>query len=214
MRIKPEIIYLLRIVFVVIIFIFAFFVTGCNSSPEKENSIIEAEFMVDSSLISEKPIIKADLEMSVHIPKNWVEMDADMKNALSSSILTNDYAAGRLESGYFNVIDTSMMLLLDITGIDRSVFSYLKNNYKEVLDPNGIWIDTQFTQFRHNCYTVHQYVTQNERLFNFKIVFNRSEDGGTTVPQFELMYLLNRNYLEKNIRSIESSIGSIQCLTL
>lgn len=187
--------------------------SGCGLNNESSKVITEAEFNVDSSLLNPLPTTDSILNISIGIPRDWELMDDEFRSSLKSSLIISDYKNSELRNGYINRVDSSIMLLIDISGIDNSVFSSLKNNYVEVLNANGMWTDVQLQEFVYKSFRIEQYVLQNTQLLNFKLICYDREVPGAISPKFELLYFLNRKDLANNIKSVESSIGSIEYFT-
>lgn len=187
--------------------------SGCGLKNKPSKVITEAAFNVDSSLLNPLPAIDSILNLSIGIPKDWKLMDDEFRSSLKSSLMTSDYKNSELRHGYINKVDSSIMLLIDIRSIDKSVFSSLKNNYVEVLNSNSMWTDVQLQEFVYRSFRIEQYVLQGEQLLNFKLICYDRELPGEISPKFELLYFLNKKDLAINIKSVESSIGSIEYFT-
>lgn len=187
--------------------------TGCILDRKPSTVVTEAEFGLDSSLLKPLPVFDSILNLSIGVPINWLAMDDEFINSLKSKLLINDYRNSELRCGYINKVDTSIMVLIDISGIESSVFSSLKNNYVEILNANGIWTNIQLQEFVYKSFRIEQYVLQNAQLLNFKLICYDRDVLGAASPMFELMYFLNRKELANNIRSVESSIGSMEYFT-
>lgn len=191
---------------------FLYFFTGCNFKQESNNAIIEAEFNIDDNLLDTTPFIDSSLYLSIKTPIKWITLDSIFEKTIKLSLLIEDYKKAKLIGGFLNRQDSSFMIILDISRIDSLGFSNLKNNYNKILNKNDIWNNIQFQEFRHSCYRIEQYVLQNEQILNFKLICY--EIGlKRRQPKFEIIYMINRKKLEENIKSIESSIGSLKCIT-
>ncbi|UCH15341.1 MAG: hypothetical protein JSV22_05080 [Bacteroidales bacterium] len=189
-----------------------FFLTGCNLKQESNNALIEAKFNIDDNLLDTIPFIDSSLYLSIQKPIKWTNLDSGFETTIKSSLLTNDYKDANLTGGFFNRQDSSFMVILDISSVDSMGFSNLRNNYTEILNKNNFWNNIQFQEFKHGCYRIEQYVLQNEQILNFKLICY--EIGlERRQPKFEILYILNRKKIEENIKSIESSIGSLKCIT-
>lgn len=186
---------------------------GCGPDREPSEVVTEAEFNVDSSLLKSHSVLDSALNLSIGIPMDWSLLDEEFENMLKSNLLINDYKNSEMRFGYINKADTSIMILIDVRGIDSSVFLSLKNNYIEILNANSIWTDVQLQEFVYKSFRIEQYVLQNTQLLNFKLICYDREVPGSTSPKFEILYFLNKKDLESNIKSVESSIGSIEYLT-
>lgn len=184
---------------------------GCtDNSKKKETSIIEAQFDIEKSLLNEQPFIDSILNFSINVPVEYFFTDPFFLATLAKSLI-QDYRNAHIISGFTNVKDTSLMLIIDISNIDSKIYENLKVNYKSLLNQNNNWSDIQFQEFKHNCFKIEQYVLQNSALLNFRLICYNYNNFNQ--PLIEVLFFINRKNIEKNIRSVESSIGSLKCLT-
>ncbi len=76
-----------------------------------------------------------------------------------------------------------------------------KDNYYHEQD--SIWTKIQSSIFIYKTYEIIQSVFQNSDLVIFKLLAHRLSEF------YELDYIIPRSEIEKNIQSVESSIGSL-----
>lgn len=201
----------LKQILIVIIFLTVNF--GCQIQEDKSN-LVEAQFNIDSSLLVKSPITDTSLNFSINIPKNWSKLDSGLESHLKSNLLKNEYQEAQLKFGFTNQEDNSLMLLLDITNIHDSIFSELKTSYKQILNKEKQWDEVLFQEFSYNSFRFQQYVLQNDNMLNFKLICSEQNLEPDNQIKFELLFFLNRNNLNLNIKTVESCIGSIKSLTL
>ena len=195
--------------FKLIIFFAVLFTYSCNLQQDTQATRIEAVFNVDSSLLKDELFFDSALNISLKIPRNWSKMNAEFEKLVNSNLLINDYKKAQLRLGYLNEKDSSIMVLLDVTNIDGSAYADLKNNYREILNRDQMWSDIQFQEFDYNSFRIEQYVLQNEHILSFKLVCYENEALDSLLPKVEVQYIINRKNLNDNIKSVESSIGTI-----
>ena len=195
--------------FFLIIFLVLIFNYSCNLKQDPQATTIEAVFNVDSSLLKDVPFVDSALNISLNIPRNWFRMNEEFEKIVKSNFLINDYEKSQLSVGYLNEKDSSIMVLLDVRNIDLATYADLKNNYREILNKDQQWSDVQFQEFEYHSFWIEQYVLQNEHILSFKLVCYDNEAMDSLLPKVELQYIINRQNLTETIKSVESSIGTI-----
>lgn len=195
---------------VIILIIGQLFLFSCKQ-PGTKQEIVEATFNVDQSLLASEPLTDTELSFKMQYPADWQILEDEFKTMLADQILVGKYSTARIVSGCLDPVDSSMLIILDVSKVDSSFFSDLKQNYKVVFNQDSDWINVQLETFTHRCFIVDQYVLQNERLVQFRLQC-REKDSASRHPRMEIYFFLNRSYLNENIKSIESSIGTLNCL--
>ena len=182
---------------------------GCNSNTHRESTLIEAQFNIDTTLLSGTAIVDSSLNYSLRIPKGWQSISPELTAKLKTSMLVQDYADAGFEFGFINPKDSSMLVCLDVSKMEPSVFSGLRENYLEVLNLNNAWNQIQYQEFKYKSFMIDQYVLQNDEILNFKLICRDHIENADTAPKIELLYFINAKGLAENIKAIESSIGSL-----
>lgn len=195
---------------VILLITLQLFLFSCKQ-PGPKQEIVEAKFNVDQSLLSSDPLTDAGLSFSMQYPADWEFLANDFRTLLADQILVGKYSSARIVSGCVDPVDSSMLIMLDVSKVDSSFFSDLKQNYESVFNQENGWINAQLETFTHDCFIVDQYVLQNERLVQFRLQC-RDRESTSRHPRMEIYFFLNRLRLDENIKSIESSIGTLKCL--
>lgn len=185
-------------------------VFSCKQSGKKPE-IVEARFNVDQKLLESIPLTDTALSFKMQYPEGWDLLEETFSWHLAEQILVGRYAPARIVSGAVHPVDSSMLLVLDVSQVDSTFFSDLKKDYENIFNRDQHWINVQLETFAHNCFIVDQYVLQNERLVQFRLQCRR-KDSKAQSPQLEVYFFLNRLNLNNNIKSVESSIGTLNCL--
>jgi hypothetical protein len=200
MRIHP---YFLIILFTLVVF-------SCRQSGNQPE-VVEAGFNVDQELLATDTMTDTGLSFQMQYPAGWTILDESFRKQLTPQILVGSYSPARIVSGAVHPVDSSMLLILDVRQVDSSFFSNLKEHYEVVLNQENTWLNVQLETFSHHCFIVDQYVLQNERLVQFRLQCRR-KDRDAQQPQLEVYFFLNRSNIQNNIKSVESSIGTLNCL--
>ena len=190
--------------------ILALMVFSCRQTGNQPE-VVEARFNVDQELLESVPITDTDLSFKMQYPQGWELMEESFSNRLAEHILTGKYASARIIRGAVHPVDSSMLLVLDVRHVDSTYFTGLKQDYAFILNQDQLWVDVQLETFAHNCFIVDQYVLQNEKIVQFRLQC-RMKDSNTQQPGLEVFFFLNRLQIHNNIKSVESSIGTLNCL--
>jgi hypothetical protein len=190
-----------------------FLLLSCNNKKNQTILPVEAEFVVDDSLLNGESFIDSTLNLSLRIPKNWISLNSDLLEIVNIAVLVDEYKTAELKGGFYNPKDTSFMIIIDLSNVNKLYLSDLHLNYKTLLNKNKTFDDIQFQEFNHKFFGIEQYVLQNENILSFKLICSNLRSREQKMNSFEVMYLINRNKVNENIKSIESSIGSLNCLT-
>ncbi len=205
--------YLVRIApnSIVCLIIFApLFMISCRQSGNGQEAV-QASFNVDQALLEKDPLTDTGLSFKMQYPAGWEMLEDSVRNRLAEQILVGRYAPARIVSGVLHPVDSSMLIILDVSRVDSSFFSNLKENYAVILNQDNRWLDVQLETFTHHCFVVDQYVLQNEQLVQFRLQCRKKGDVSLQ-PRLEIYFFLNRSTLKENIKSIESSIGTLNCI--
>jgi hypothetical protein len=200
----------MRFSFISSFVILALLVFSCRQTGN-QTEVVEARFNVDQELLDSVPITDNDISFKMQYPQGWELMEESFRNQLAEHILAGKYAPARILSGAVHPVDSSMLLVLDVRQVDSSFFAELKQDYEIILNQDQLWMDVQLESFAHNCFIVDQYVLQNERLVQFRLQCRR-KDSTAQQPVLEVYFFLNRSHINNNIKSVESSIGTLNCL--
>lgn len=199
-----------RLPFISSLVILALMVFSCRQTGNQPE-VVEARFNVDQELLESAPITDKDVSFKMQYPQGWERMEESFSNQLAEHILAGPYASARIVSGAVHPVDSSMLLVLDVSQMDSTFFAELKQDYETIFNQDQLWMDVQLESFTHNCFIVDQYVLQNEQIVQFRLQCRR-KDSNTQQPELEVYFFLNRLHIHNNIKSVESSIGTLNCL--
>ena len=189
------------------IFFIAILFLGCNEN--RKVNLVEAKFDVNDSLLG-RELRDTSLNFSIYVPGQYQTIDDSLFKLFEDKLQVADYKKAKLLYGFISQIDSSSMLVLDVSNVNGGVFEDLSLNYISTLNANDEWYDVQKQDFTHNCFEVEQYLMQNRTVMNFKLV---CYPPNAPDPTLILVYFINRNNFKQNIKSVESSIGYLKCIT-
>jgi hypothetical protein len=198
----------------IIAFTFLLTVSACKQKQNDSNSTFtKAEFNIDSNLLSDQTYKDSTLNISISVPLNWGEADKSTKELIHKQLKVINVDSLSIKEFFIDSLSGSLMTIIDISTLDSSFINSLKYKYDSMLNSKLQWQHIQFSEFIIKHWHVQQYVLQNERAVMFKLLFIDSEIPEFNQP-FEIDYILANNTFQKNIKSVESSIGSIQLFNL
>jgi len=197
---------------VIICIIFIIFCQGCKNNQSSGGDLVEAEFTVDSALLNNIPYRDSSLNIEIRTPLGWSNLDSETTQKLEEGLLLEDYKNAKLKNGLINNADSSLFLIVDVSELDDEIFVELKKNYQTILNKNNRWSNLQLAEFKINCFRLEQYVMQSTDMIHFKLIGYEKRDPDHKA-HFELWFFVNPRNFEKDIKFVESSIGSLNCLT-
>jgi len=174
--------------------------------PGSSSQLMRLEFEVDTSLLAEHKVIDSVLGIVFHPPKNWIE--SKIETSQLAEFPEHSFTVRHL---YLNTEDSSTMLISRMTGFSNEQLALLRIDHQEVFKRDGLWDDIRHAAFRFNDFIADQFLMQNNNMVNFKLILTadgKSYDGEI----FSLDFFLPRDHYIKNIKSVESSIGSVLLL--
>jgi hypothetical protein len=177
------------------------------SKPDKTPSpeVAELTFEVDSTKL-ELPNQDQDLGIQFNAPKGWILTPKTLLEAFS-----NRDSSIFLEEADFKITPISICLnqetrcLLYISKIHGIQDSASVDKYKDLIQ--RIFSPTKVGDFLKDNIRFTQYLIQDERRVNFKLLFFNSKNQ---LIQFD--YIVPKDVYLSELKAIESSIGSIKLI--
>ncbi len=165
-------------------------------------------FNIDSTLLSEFPVTDSSLKIAIYPPKNWIPSE-NITHQFSKAGL----AVGEIMPAHFfiNMIDSSSMIITEFSDLSDEDLSIMRIDFTRIFNKNSLWNEIHHTEFFCNQFKADQFLMFNDQMVNFKLILT------SEAPVFEgrkiaLDYYLPRNSYIKNIRSVESSVGSLSLI--
>lgn len=183
------------------------FLASCKQTVAP-SGLMELEFDIDSSLLAENPVIDSALGIAFYPPKNWVEAEIASLQ-LSDEALPKKHLVPK--HFYIHPADSSSMLIAFLQNLSNEQLAIMRINFSEIFNSQGIWDDVQHAAFTFNDFEIDQFMMRNKALVNFKL-FLSPENARTPDHRISIDYLLPLSHYEENVKSVESSIGSLLLL--
>jgi len=185
-----------------IILIIGFIVFGCVKEETKHADIT---FDVDEALLSSKNIFP-DININFHPPINWEEIDHELLNTIQSKVSDAQDSTGIDPVPIKIFMDMERSCTCFVTTFKSSLLAKdIIENYLNDFRLVNHKIDLNEGSFSHNGIDFHQIVFNKEDFTSIKLIANVIDQ-----KVFTIEYVVPTQYYEEELRSIESSIGSIK----
>lgn len=173
---------------------------SCSQVAENSDPREAIEFTVDSNVLSDNMFTAGHGAFSIRPPRYWEQADS-----LVMASLHMEGLPGRcLLTMFKNDSSHCALVISDLAGTNPSLFQSIQENPSAYLNKDSVWSHIQPSSFFLKSYHISQYVLQNDQSLLFKL-FVRGKG-----MKLELDYIIPRENIQNNIKSVESSIGSIQ----
>jgi hypothetical protein len=166
------------------------------------------QFDVDTALLAENPVVDSSLGISFYTPKHWVKSEIG-NLALPEEILQGQHLVP--EHYYMHPIDSSTMLVATLKNLSNEQIAMMRVDFHKIYNSQGIWNDVQHASFTFNNLNADQFLMHNDKIINFKLLVS-AKNAPANEERFSIDYIIPRSHYEENIKSVESSIGSLLLL--
>jgi hypothetical protein len=179
------------------------FLSSCGQRGST-SQMMELEFEVDTTLIARQVIIDTALSIVFQPPKKWVSSAFDAPEV--EGVFPDQFF--EIRHLFINPDDSSSMLITRMKGFTHEQLVMLRVDHQRILGQNNLWSDIRHATFRFNDFVADQFLMQNNDMVNFKLILT-SDDPVFGDEIISLDYFLPRSHYVQNIKSVESSIGSL-----
>ena len=182
---------------------------GCDPPTSKTHTYETLVFNVDRTLL-EPAITDAALKIEMSAPKGWKSVGDSMLAQVIDGLGDKFTGALQMEPRWIFANEGSRAVcvvsrLEDVQGsLDETVLKSMETTYRARFPEATI----QRTIFMKDTFLVHQLMVATSNFVLIRFVCADPES-----PVFEINYFVPKNVYESELRSIESSIGSIKSLT-
>lgn len=181
------------------VLLFTAVLLSCNNNANKKNADT-VSFTINKSLLSNQKYLAPNESFSVYPPKDWNRIEAYdseigqmLSNQLDSSLLAM----------YVHDASNCMLIITDMSKKGAEFVEAVLKAPDTFYNKDSTWIDIQSSNFEYKSYTINQIVFQNADLVVFKLFIHSLSE------LYELDYIVPRAELNNFVKSVESSIGSI-----
>lgn len=190
-----------------LLILFLFFLIACEERTDSGNSSLdEVLFTVDRNLLGNK-IINETNSIEFYVPKLLTQSENNFKSIEDQ---LNAYLTEEIDFTLQYVWTDSMKensLLVSKIILPAELINDPIENYSELLRNTGLYHKAAHTKFLKDGMVISQFITNHNNYVIIKIIFQPRE---TKLIQFD--YIFNKENYKQEVRSIESSIGSIKTL--
>jgi len=176
-----------------------FFIISCNTDDfNQKNDAMQ--FYVDTSLLANS-IYLENSNISLRPPADWVSISNDEMEHLTKTIQGGENI---FQINLKNAYKSPEGALLIITQVSSKIknFGYIPPDYVELLSEQFNIENVPFDIFDIHKVPIRQYLINTKEVVIFKLFISGNTD-------YQLDYIIPKNIYEKELKKIESSIGSI-----
>jgi hypothetical protein len=184
---------------IVLVKLSIFFIIACNTDDfDQKNDAMQ--FYVDTSLLANS-IYLENSNISLRPPVDWVSISNDEMEHLSKTIQEGENI---FQINLKNAYKSPEGALLIITQVSSKIknFGYIPPDYVELLSEQFNIENVLFDIFDIHKVPIRQYLINTKEVVIFKLFIWANTD-------YQLDYIIPKNIYEKELKKIESSIGSI-----
>ena len=176
-----------------------FFIISCNTDDfNQKNDAMQ--FYVDTSLLANS-IYLENSNISLRPPADWVSISNDEMEHLTKTIQGGENI---FQINLKNAYKSPEGALLIITQVSSKIknFGYIPPDYVELLSEQFNIENVPFDIFDIHQVPIRQYLINAKEVVIIKLFISANTD-------YQLDYIIPKNIYEKELKKIESSIGSI-----
>ena len=184
---------------VVAVKLFIFFLISCNSE-QLDKQASDMKFYVDTNLLSTS-IYLENSNISLRPPVDWVSISNDEMEHLSKTIQGGENIFEiKLKKAYKS--PEGALLIINQVSSKIKNFAYIPHDYVELLSEQFNIENIPFDIFDIHQVPIRQYLINAKEVVIIKLFISANTD-------YQLDYIIPKNIYEKELKKIESSIGSI-----
>lgn len=176
--------------------------TGCRE--EEASGPPSMEFTVDPALLGDK-VVLPEQDVQFQPPVSWRAVEASNRESLEQALPVSDSLAFRPLHIFLDETSGSVLSVAEFSFDEGLPFEEQMKRYGDVLAQRFAGDSLRQTLFLKEGLPVAQFLVQPAGLVNFKLVFEAPYEG---LIQFD--YVVPRAQYPREVRAIESSIGSIR----
>lgn len=175
---------------------------ACKHS--KDNLKDEISFRIDNTALGET-FTDSVSKISIRIPKDWESIE-EKSDSVSTRIKKQLWAKDQISPVKKIYLDQKTFLSsLSILKVDRKDSIRVLKSYQNpdsAFYNKGQWKSINKAEFNYHGLKIKQFILFNDNLVNIKLICSK-------MNSIEFDFLLTQEEYKKNIKKIESSIGSI-----
>lgn len=181
-----------------------FVILSLACKPSKDNLKDEINFRIDNTVLGET-FTDSVSKISIRIPKDWESIE-EKSDSVSTRIKKQLWAKDQISPVKKIYLDQKTFLSsLSILKVDRKDSIRVLKSYQNpdsAFYNKGEWKSINKAEFNYHGLKIKQFILFNDNLVNIKLICSK-------MNSIEFDFLLTQVEYKKNIKKIESSIGSI-----
>lgn len=178
--------------------------TACNDSKE-EPVYQEMSFRVDTTLLGKRVTVRSQ-GIEFYSPKDFQRMDDNIFKDLRKTMLSLEGFRHFPLLAAMSKDQKGILLFLKLFPEDTSISHLTFKHVENVLKPMDSTVSVKKAYYTKDSINILQYLVDTGKSIDFKLFFH---DKDSNLYELDYMYI-DRNEYAKNIRAIESSIGSLK----
>ena len=188
----------MKIIFFLIILV-AFFEYSCKEK-KVENSL---GFNIDNSLLKSE-FVDSLAGINLRAPLGWDDLSND-KNKKLKYRLNLDFKKGAdIKAFYIDTVNQACLIVSNLNLLTDRDIKHIFNNPDSSYNLDKKWEQIMKSEYILNGLDVTQFLLQNAQIINFKLILRNGDN-----KIYQVDYLSGREMYLKNVKKIESSIGTI-----
>ena len=185
---------------IIIVKLSIFFIISCNTDDfDQKNDAMQ--FYVDTSLLANS-IYLENSNISLRPPVDWVPISNDEMERLSKTIQGGENIFQIKLKKAYNSPEGALLIITQVSSKIKN-FGYIPPDYVELLSEQFNIENVPFDIFDIHKVPIRQYLINAKEVVIIKLFISANTD-------YQLDYIIPRNIYEKELKKIESSIGSIK----
>ncbi len=188
----------------IIVLFIVIMIMGC-AKEQATTKFAKITFNVDQSQLAEEYFCP-DVGISFHPPKNWKQISLELLNSVKDNLVTSK------DTSNINIIPLNVFMNMEksftcfLSTFDNELLARETiGNYINEFKMNSPDMKLNEGSFSHNSLDFHQFIFTKDDIITIKLIAAKNEH-----EVFMIDYILPTRYYEKEIRAIESSIGTIK----
>ena len=178
---------------------------NCNKSSNQENRPKDVDFNIDYSFLGEIYNFSDNLT-SFNPPKDWVRQKEDDIVMYNKKLASDDNVIQLTLEDAFSSTLGSHVLISKINS-EEIDFNFLPNDFLRLLEEQFHLNKIIFHTIIINNLVVKQYKIENDDVIIFKNFISKKDDSSIS---YEVDYIISKLHYNSEIKSIESSIGTLK----
>ncbi|MDP8267913.1 MAG: hypothetical protein P9L97_04215 [Candidatus Tenebribacter davisii] len=189
---------------IIIILFIVVLILACEKKQVSTN-FAEVSFTVDKSLLSEEYHC-TNAGISFYPPINWDQISLQLLNSIKENLSVSIDTTGVVIIPLNVFMDMESSFTCFLSTIESTFMAdETINNYIAELKMSNYDLKFNAGLFSYNGFDFHQLIFTKDELITIKLIAANSEQ-----KIFMIDYILPVRFYEKELRSIESSIGTIK----